>query len=631
MSLDATPVLSNQSINRPAGARARRLERRLSHQRRALFDLVIATAVLLLFSWPMLATTWGFNYDFTNSMWLGWLQSQAIAHAHTPTYFLNASGWGLFSPSFLFLGTAPFVISGGISALVGGHFVVVFVAVTIGAAAMAYGGSLWLARLGGVRTLLAHAVPIAVVTAAYYATDLYGRGAWPEWIGFSSLPLFLASAISIYRSSRLRLGPVAALVLSTVLLTGSHNVVLLFSTIFGTGIAIVAVVLFGWRRIAPRRVLVTGAIVALGGALNAWFLLADVAFGPSTGETLEGTSVPYYFFDSARTLFDPLRFVPDQSGTLNLYVQVPIWLFGWSLICGGLLAWSQHSGRSSGFRARTWLLVTGAALAVLGLVMATFAWPHLPRIIQDIQFPYRLNGFVAMFAGFSLIPVLAAVEARHASAKRHLSQRLALGSLALAAAMSLGLCWWQVNERAGIMPYPSYANRGDALASVTQPPFTWYESPIVYADAKQPAIDVPADRFVDLPPIDISSDGNSYVEVLVVPDGPAPIAFNFSAGPNILTVGGGFERIGRTSAGFVVVRRIGDLNGPAALSLSLASNIELTGGKDISAIAIVATLVLLAMLALPGSLRRRLRGALKRLTRRVRRNGPVDQRPVGVS
>jgi hypothetical protein len=77
--------------------------------------------------------------------------------------------------------------TGGISELLGGHPVIAYVGVTVIAIAGAYVGTLWLGRQFGLRRWVAHAPALTVVTSAYYVTDLYGRGAWPEFIAASSI------------------------------------------------------------------------------------------------------------------------------------------------------------------------------------------------------------------------------------------------------------------------------------------------------------------------------------------------------------------------------------------------------------------------------------------------------------
>ena len=75
--------------------------------------------------------------------------------------------------------------------------------------------------------MLAHAPAIVFVTSAYYVTNLYGRGAWAEFMAVSALPLVLAASLRLVRG-RLSVGPVVCLVAASVVFSGSHNITLLW-------------------------------------------------------------------------------------------------------------------------------------------------------------------------------------------------------------------------------------------------------------------------------------------------------------------------------------------------------------------------------------------------------------------
>src|ERR1700681_1968187 len=135
---------------------------------------------------------------------------------------------------------------------------------TLAAIAAAYGGVFWLARQLGVKGVLAHAPALVFVTSAYYATDLYGRGAWAEFMAVSMLPLMLAASLRLVRG-RWRLGPVACLVAASAVFSGSHNITLLW----GSTLAVVALVIY-WllsgrsRELPWRRMLSIAGLIALG-------------------------------------------------------------------------------------------------------------------------------------------------------------------------------------------------------------------------------------------------------------------------------------------------------------------------------------------------------------------------------
>ena len=182
----------------------------------------------------------------------------------------------MFYPLFAFYGGTLFALTGALAVILGGSTILAFDVVTVAAIAAAYGGLFWLARQLGVQGVLAHAPAIVFVTSAYYVTDLYGRGAWAEFMAVSALPLVLAASLRLVRG-RWRVGPVVCLVAATVVFSGSHNITLLW----GSTLAVVALVLY-WllsgrsRELPWRRMLAVAGLIALGVGLNGWFLLPDV-------------------------------------------------------------------------------------------------------------------------------------------------------------------------------------------------------------------------------------------------------------------------------------------------------------------------------------------------------------------
>ena len=68
---------------------------------------------------------------------------------------------------------------------------------------------MWFSLLWGRRGWRAHAAPLVLVTSAYYVTNAYARGVWPEATAASSLMLVLAAGVHLLRADRLRALPTA--------------------------------------------------------------------------------------------------------------------------------------------------------------------------------------------------------------------------------------------------------------------------------------------------------------------------------------------------------------------------------------------------------------------------------------
>ena len=111
---------------------------------------------------------------------------------------------------------------------------------------MAYGGTWWLARQAGVDARRAHLPALVVVTSAYAVSNIYARGAWPEFMATSSIPLAVAAGVALLRARDVRATSWAALLGSLVILAGSHNLTLLWSALLG-GIFVIVWVSVGGR------------------------------------------------------------------------------------------------------------------------------------------------------------------------------------------------------------------------------------------------------------------------------------------------------------------------------------------------------------------------------------------------
>lgn len=220
--------------------------------------------------------------DFTHDAWFIRQQGHWLANDHRPSLFLSADAAVLY-PVFAFYGGTLFVAAGALSMVVGSAYLAEAMVYTA-ALAIAYGGWLWLARAAGIRTWAAHVPAVLYVTAPYVMTNIYSRQDLAETAATAAIPLLLASAISVQRADHLRAGPAAALALATILFTGSHNLTLLWgtTTLAIVGLAIALLVPDARRGISTRGVCRVLAVAAPAVAVNAWYLLPDLAYASQT-------------------------------------------------------------------------------------------------------------------------------------------------------------------------------------------------------------------------------------------------------------------------------------------------------------------------------------------------------------
>ncbi len=553
-------------------------------------DVLIAAAAVLLVAAPLLFTSSGFGIDFTNHLWLNWVEGTGLAQAGHPSYFLSARGIGVFYPFFAFYGGTLYTIVGGISDLLGGQPIAAYVGVTTLAVAGTYGGMVWLGRELGLRGPTIHAPAIALVSSAYYITNLYGRGAWTEFIAVAVIAPLLASGVHLSRTRAWRPWPVLVFVASAVLFSGSHNITLLWgTTIMALAAVVVWLALGAPRRLPLRRLAMVGGLALASVAVNAWFLLPDVSYAKNVRAHLEiarsGAAVT--FFDTPQLLFDPLRTVPAASTTPALFVQVPVWFLAWGLVAGAALMWRRGSGKRL---RRVWIGTASLLAVLLCMIMITPIWSAVPFPFDQIQFPYRLGSYVFYaIAGLVLVSALALQRAASVGGSR-LAVAWLRWALAFVCAISVGLCVWQQWVPTTLFAEDSYTNRQGALTSVNVPPRTWYD-PASYTDVQAPVVSVPIGRSLVVPPEDVH--GDRFAAWLNVPPGPAPIQTNIAGGGYLVHISG-LERVGRSPDGLAVVRREGTGSGPVHVVLEATHSSTIVVGWVLSALGCAVILAIIA-------------------------------------
>lgn len=563
--------------------------------RRTVLDAIGVLAAVLLVGGPALFTKDGFALDFTNHLWLVSVQQRAIQHNLIPTLFLNTPTQGAFNPFFLFYGGTLYAATGLLAVVLGGHTVAAYVAIIGLSIAAAYGGFLWLARQLGSRSWMAHAPAITFVSSAYYVTNLYGRGDWPELVASSAIPLLAASAWRIARSPRIELSDAAIFVVAVVFFSGSHNVTLMWGSIALAVTALGLRIALG-RRVAAtsmRRALALGGLAVPAVAINAWFLVPDALH--AGGTEIAGQHIAWSassWINTPSVIFDPLRYVPHHLGAPALYVQAPVWFLLWAVACAILLRRSSARELRGAFLALAVVLV-----GFLALILVQALYDLLPSLLQTIQLPYRLNTFVAMAVAALVLVAVLAVE-RATAARKPLVGRLQIG-LGLAAAVSLGLCVWQL-WAPSTHSKGSYENRDRALVSADQTPASWYEGAGTYADLDSPVVESASARTLLIDTRLIRSDRVTLTTA--PPPGAAPFATNIVGGAYAVDIHG-LDRLGRTTDGRVVVRRSD--GGSGLVRVTVERSAGLTIPSLISVAALGALVALLGATLLSRKLARR--------------------------
>jgi hypothetical protein len=566
-------------------------------------DLLAPCCAALIVLAPAFDSGGGVPPDLVNHIWLVRVQAQAFHASAWPTYFVNSSGTGVFFPVFLFYGGTLYAAVGALAAIIG-HARAAFFISTALAVIAAYGGLLWLSRQLGARSWRAHAPSIAFVASAYYITNLWGRGDWPELMATSMVPLLVASAWRLARAPRIEPLPAFLLVVATVFFAGSHNVSLVLGTLVLVGLLVVLGTALG-RDLVPcgqSRLAAPGGLPVLGVAINTRFLLPDllhasqtrIASGPLTPATQTG------FLNTPDVLFNPLRFLPAQSTTPALYVQTPDWFLFWVIVASAVL-WS--------FAGRAMRRVTVALVALLAVLLALIMigplWDAMPTFLREVQFPYRVNTYVALcVSGLVMVWVLVLERASSESRGAALSV-----SLVSATAISVLLAVWQVWYRP-VDPTFYYNLKTANLPTSQVPPS--FPPTLDYADSSEHVVVTAPTANLEINPAQVSV--NHATVTVSPPPGKGPFATNITAGPYAAHIGGGVARLGRTPDGASVVWRTSGFRGPVTMSVSPAGG-SLTLGRIVSLVAFVTLLIVMI----------RLSGRRLWARRRVRSNNSVTR------
>jgi hypothetical protein len=566
-----------RSSRRPIAARFRHPDR--------LTDVLVTGIAVIVVAAPLVGRS-NYSLDFVNHLWLAWAAGKMLVQAGHPTYFINTTTQGVFNPWLAFYGGTLMDTTGAIAELTR-HPYLAYAGVTVIAIVAAYVGTVSIARQFGIRGLIAHAPALCVVTSAYYITDLYQRGAWSEFMALSAIPPLVASGIYLIRASNWPPAVVLVFTVSAVVLSGSHNITLLWSVTIGVLVLLVMWLVLGRPRHLPyRRLAMVGALGVLAALVNAWFLVTDVVYARDTFAATYKTIVvgAVAAWDTPGNLFDPFRAAPVIPMFPWIYVQVPDWFLVWGVLAGLALAWSRRAGERLRRVWAGWLIVIAIVLA---MIIDTSFWSQAPYPFREIQFPFRLNGYVLFaVAGVVLVGALA-VQQADAWARRPRSVLPLQFALVAVAAVSLALCLWQewVPSTSG----PGYVNRHAAFVSPNALPPSWYD-PGSFVDHSAPVVAVPPGRVLTIPPGQVR--GDRFAGLVDVPSGLQPIQTNIAGGDYVVAISG-LRWVGRSASGYAVVRRLRNGTGPVRVVIDTARTAAMVLGSILSVVAIVALLVIL--------------------------------------
>ena len=571
-------------------------------------DVLIGAFFVVLVAGPMLFSNRVFEVDMTNFMWMGSGMSHTLFHGLSPSFFINArfadpnntyfNSNGIFNPVYAFYGGPLYAFFGILIRVLGGSATAALDVLVVFALSAAYGGSVWIARQCRLTGLLAHVPAIAVVTAPYYLSNLYGRSDFPEFIALSMIPLVAAGAVHLVRAPSWKPGPTAVFVVSVFFFTGSHNITLLWGSVIAATVLVVLAVVVRPHVPPVKRLAGVAGVIMLATLVNAWFLLPDIVYSGSTQAAEQAPKLigALNFFDRFTLLFNPFRAVPKQSGSPAMYVQAPVWFIMWALGCGAWIWIGRPRTRALLRNVWTALAVILIALFVLRTNAALFR--RLPATLKVIQFPLRLDGYILLLTAGVVLASGLAVQGATAGRARPLAASLLVASLVGVCAMSVGLAVWQEWVPRSCPPpniYPQcVANRTAGKTPVHVLPTTWGAGNY-YTDTSAAILPVAPGRSFDFSPDLVDAHGDNLTATVDPPAGIEPFVTNIMGGPGMVSIGGGIERLGRTDAGYAVVRRVQPGPGPIRVEIRTADSPAIRIGRALSVIGVIGVALLLWM------------------------------------
>lgn len=523
--------------------------------------MIFGLLIPLLFSDRTFSTDWG------NHLWLIWAQGENLNQLGSPSWFLQSS-LGVFYPYYAFYGGSFYAVAGFVSWLLGAKAAAV--AAYAGALAATYLGWTWIARQLGVVGWRSQLPGCIAVTAPLAVTNLYGRGDIPEVVATAMIPLVIAAGLSMFRERRVRLSSAVVYVIGIVLLTGTHTLTLVWAAFF---LALVTALLVAcyWREAGARfrRGLAVAGLTALGAGINAWILAPLVVLHTRLLEQ-DPDPIGMTAYTDPEQLFSILRNTPDPSPLVakaDVEAQLPVLALLWALICGAAY-WRFLSAAAK--RLAVGLLALGGAL--LALVLSPSLISELPKLLQFIQFPYRILTYVDICLVGLVTLALAAMQ------RDRSTSRVPVLVLAAIAAFNFGLSIAQNSAVRSWLPGREYV-----LGSAVLPPVTWY-APLQFADGSAPVVEPTLARPLEFPVEEIAE---TYLASY--PPGRAGTAeTNVATGDYLVEVSGA-RPVGRTGDGRMVVR-LAAARGPREIEVSAAWGTGLEVGRWISIVSLLAAL-----------------------------------------
>jgi hypothetical protein len=354
-------------------------------------------------------------WEWNTALWLLERQTAHVSAHGVPTLFVHTET-AAFNPFFVFYAGFLFSVLAYPAAVFGAW--PVFAGVSVGALVAGYLGIWWTARNLGLSQRLAILPGLVFATTPYLLADLYGRGAWAEFVAVNAAAVMLGGLTAlVWHPERGRGRALAALAGSGALLAGTHNVSLMLCAL------LLPLLLAALLPLAPAGLPLSGLVrrlslgvlaIALGVGLTGAWLIPNLWLGPSTYAADATLNAPLFLENPElvrlANVLSPWPSIPSHYSGRWVYTQPPVLAMAWALAALLALIWTRRRAPDRLVATAGILLALGAGLLVL-LVDQTW-WTSFPRLLQAVQFTYRLVPYVAIVIALGISVAVTAVTGR---------------------------------------------------------------------------------------------------------------------------------------------------------------------------------------------------------------------------
>lgn len=297
-------------------------------------------------------------------------------------------------PYFQFYGNLPYTV-GGVVYIATGDPYLGWKLITL-ASVWATGWFIFALSRRITQNIFGSAIVGAVaMTAPYFLTDVFARGAFTEYVAFAELTAAMYFTWRVYASPGTSYMPLMAILWASVGLT--HNITYMYGLLFG-GLFFLGLTVArpSWRSF--RRLGRTVACMTLQAPLLLWYFWPQIRVLPALQISV-GIPNPYDTsgLNPLWILLSPtLKMTALAATTPRLGLQVGWMILGLSLIgLVGLLARKRPMLKLSRAVGLWCALLTGIAFFLVWTPIDV--WQFMPMKLRFVQFTYRLLLFVILF------------------------------------------------------------------------------------------------------------------------------------------------------------------------------------------------------------------------------------------